>query len=296
METRNEDGGHPPGNALRKLVARGGGKGLRRGARAAVITAETLVLLGCVGVVALVLRQGHPATSAASASHHLVQKQNQDRPFPAYSVPPQAHLAKPPVFPGSGGKGKPKGSRQSGYSTGGGAHGGAGAGGSTAGRPGAGGSTAGRPGAGGSAAAHTGGAAGSSPARPSSSPSTKSNTADPAQKPSAVSSPPASSTAQVEITGQVNCLSGKSITGFWVQTENGRDSGWASWRQVDSGPNADYWYFMPAGESYKLSVGCGGTQQSWAVTTYTGSVSGTHNSFHCNDIAGTKGYGTCVPR
>jgi hypothetical protein len=94
----------------------------------------------------------------------------------------------------------------------------------------------------------------------------------------------------------VNCTSGKPITGFWIQTQSAADSGWASWRGVGSGPNADYCYFMPPGQSYKMSVRCGGTPQSWAVATYTPSVTGTHNSFHCDDIAGAEGYGRCVLR
>jgi hypothetical protein len=97
----------------------------------------------------------------------------------------------------------------------------------------------------------------------------------------------------VEVTGQVNCDSGAPVEGFWIQSANA--SGWASWQDA-AGTNADYWYSLPAAQSYKMSVGCGGSPQSWAVATYTPSVSGTHNSFHCDDIHGDAGYGTCVLR
>jgi hypothetical protein len=45
-----------------------------------------------------------------------------------------------------------------------------------------------------------------------------------------------------------------------------------------------------------MSVACGGTPQAWAVATYTPSVSGSHNSFHRDDIPGQAEYGKCILR
>ena len=98
----------------------------------------------------------------------------------------------------------------------------------------------------------------------------------------------------VEVTGQLSCLSGKSVTGVWVQAATG--SGFASWKGIAAGQNSDYWYELPTSESYSLHVGCGGTTTTWAVSATTPTVSGAQNSFYCDDIASDSQYGTCVLR
>lgn len=119
-----------------------------------------------------------------------------------------------------------------------------------------------------------------------------------AAAPAASPAPSAASAKWVVITGQVDCTSGKPIVGFWIKAADGR-AGWANWETVGSGPNADYWLSVPPDvpvSGYQMSVGCGGTQQSWKTPTYTKLVTGTHNSFHCDDIPGTAGYKECTLR
>lgn len=106
----------------------------------------------------------------------------------------------------------------------------------------------------------------------------------------------AAGAATVEVGGEVTCLSGKSVEGVWVQANV--DAGFAPWQGVTVsgkafGSTSKWWWWLPSGESYSLHVGCGGTQASWAVATYTPVVSGTPNSFDCIDIASEAGYGTC---
>lgn len=264
----------------------GRGKGLRKGARVATVTAEALVVLACVGVLAVVLRPGHGHSGAPTLASHSVPRSQAAEPVPAYTVgvtPP--HPVKAPVFPGA----MPK-SEKTGKSDGRAVPGPSPAPARRA--PGAAPSTGDRPVSSAPTASQP-----SVPVGSSASASTKHTVQQPSSAPASFqpSSAPAQAPAQVEVSGQVNCTSNAPITGFWVQTENGTGSGWASWR-VATGANADYWFFMPADESYKLSVGCGGTAQHWAVTTYGGSVTGTHNSFVCDDEANTAGSGKCEPR
>jgi hypothetical protein len=100
------------------------------------------------------------------------------------------------------------------------------------------------------------------------------------------------------MTGQVNCTSGDPVEGFWIASAAAK-GGWANWEVVGSGPNADYWLSEPPGvasSGYKMSVGCGGSRQSWLTPTYTGLVTGTHHSFHCDDQQHAAGYGKCELR
>lgn len=115
--------------------------------------------------------------------------------------------------------------------------------------------------------------------------------------PIAQGSPTAKSTPSAgsfNVTGQVSCTSGRSVEGVWVQTASG--SGFAPWQGLGNGSTSDYWYTLPRTESFSLHVGCGGTTASWAVATYSPTVSAAHDSFNCDDVAGDAGYGTCVLR
>lgn len=115
------------------------------------------------------------------------------------------------------------------------------------------------------------------------------------QSPSASASSASASTG-IEVTGQVNCTSGHPVEGFWIAAvNNSKQSGWASWKYA-TGTNADYWYWLPTTQPYKMSVGCGGSRATWAVATYAPQVSGQHNSFNCYDVKGQAHYGTCVLR
>jgi hypothetical protein len=108
--------------------------------------------------------------------------------------------------------------------------------------------------------------------------------------------PPSSASTGIEVTGQVNCTSGHPVEGFWIEAvNNNKQSGWASWKYA-TGTNADYWYWLPTTQPYKMSVGCGGSRATWAVATYAPQVSGQHNSFNCYDVKGQAHYGTCVLR
>jgi hypothetical protein len=136
----------------------------------------------------------------------------------------------------------------------------------------------------------------SASAKPSS--RTKVKTVTAAAAPAVSPAPSTPSAKWVVITGQVNCTSGNPIVGFWIKAADGR-AGWANWMVVSSGPNADYWLSVPPDvpvSGYQMSVGCGGTQQSWKIPTYSKLVTGTHNSFHCDDVPGTAGYKECTLR
>jgi hypothetical protein len=96
------------------------------------------------------------------------------------------------------------------------------------------------------------------------------------------------------VTGQVTCESGQSVEGVWVSAAAG--SAYASWQALGNGSTSDWWFTLPQEESYSLHVGCGGSPPSWAVATYTATVSGPHNSFNCQDSPGASGYGQCETR
>lgn len=118
--------------------------------------------------------------------------------------------------------------------------------------------------------------------------------------PRPVSAAPRAATAvsaasgSVEVTGQVSCVSGRSVEGVWVSVARG--SGFASWLRLGNGSTSDYWYTLPVSESYSLHVGCGGSTSSWAGAVYGPTVAGTHSSFNCYDVSGQADYGTCVAR
>jgi hypothetical protein len=106
--------------------------------------------------------------------------------------------------------------------------------------------------------------------------------------------PPSPTAASFKVTGQVSCVSGNSVEGVWVQAGDG--AGWAPWQGLGNGSTSDWWFTLPKTESYSLHVGCGGTTSSWAVATYSPTVTGAHNSFNCYDVADQANYGTCILR
>jgi hypothetical protein len=96
-------------------------------------------------------------------------------------------------------------------------------------------------------------------------------------------------------TGQLDCQSGAQVEGVWVQAADAGGSGWASWKKLDNGSVADWWYTLPSNESYHLNVGCGGSPANWTVTVKSSNVTGWHNSFDCYDSPGPH-YLSCILR
>lgn len=107
---------------------------------------------------------------------------------------------------------------------------------------------------------------------------------------------PPKSTSPFRITGQVLCASGRPVVGVWVQAAHAADSRFAAWRGIGDGASADWWTELPRNEKYSLHVGCGGTPDRWGSENKTGTVSGGHNSFNCDDVAGDANYGKCARR
>jgi hypothetical protein len=164
-------------------------------------------------------------------------------------------------------------------------------GGASSGEPSGGGSSGGEPSGGGSS--------GGGSSDPSSSTGGSTTVGTPPK-----SSPPAtvvpvkasnSNSGSLFITGQLDCQSGAQVEGMWVQAADASGSGWASWKKLDSGSVADWWYTLPTNEAYHLNVGCGGSTENWAVTVKSWEVTGWHNSFNCYDAPG-KDQGQCIPR
>ena len=92
--------------------------------------------------------------------------------------------------------------------------------------------------------------------------------------------------------GVVICASGSPVVGVWIESEAG-GSGFAE-RGDDIGGRSSYSYTLPNGGRYRAHVGCGGTEQQWATNNKSDFVSGSQNSFLCNDSAvGESGSGTC---
>jgi hypothetical protein len=93
----------------------------------------------------------------------------------------------------------------------------------------------------------------------------------------------------VTISGKVGCLNSFSPDGIWVEAANG-GSGFAEFAvKPEEGLNgfgyAYYSYVLPHGGSYHLNVGCDGSPQRWGMTAHTAQVSGSNNSFTCDDIS-----------
>lgn len=85
-------------------------------------------------------------------------------------------------------------------------------------------------------------------------------------------------------TGRIQCINSGEPTGVWVEAADG-GSGWATtWQDVADGFGwLHYSKEIPAGGSFYLSVGCGGSNSSWGTTTYSDSFAGPVD-VHCNDI------------
>jgi hypothetical protein len=89
--------------------------------------------------------------------------------------------------------------------------------------------------------------------------------------------------AAVQVGGSVMCAGSVNVTGIWVDAASGAD-GWASRTSPTGGPfHYNNWRFtLQNGGSYRLAVGCGGTQAKWGSSNSSPSVSGWKN-FTCYD-------------
>ena len=67
--------------------------------------------------------------------------------------------------------------------------------------------------------------------------------------------------------GNVHCYADhQNVVGVWVEVSGG-GSGWAQWSGNTASSSTWWKYDVPAGRSYRLHVGCGGTRSSWASNT-----------------------------
>lgn len=89
--------------------------------------------------------------------------------------------------------------------------------------------------------------------------------------------------ASTFVSGQVECLT-MPVEGVWIAANSG-GSGWASWSAYAGDPEyASFSYNLPNGGSYYVHVGCGGSPQNWAVSTYSyNAVTGSGHVFYCYD-------------
>lgn len=89
--------------------------------------------------------------------------------------------------------------------------------------------------------------------------------------------------ASTYVQGRILCVSGAPFVGAWVKASNG-GSGWADWHHPAGDQKFGDWsYSLPNDGSYQLHIGCGGTPQNWATSSYTSFVSGSHD-FTCYDL------------
>lgn len=134
----------------------------------------------------------------------------------------------------------------------------------------------------------------SGPSQPTSVPAPpKSPHQPPASSPTSAAPPAPTSSAATsyQISGTVSCLSGHSVEGVWVQAAQG--SGYSPWQGIGNGSTSRYWYTLPSTMAFSLHVGCGGTQDSWAVALTAPDTQGPVANFTCHDISGQADYGKC---
>lgn len=90
--------------------------------------------------------------------------------------------------------------------------------------------------------------------------------------------------ASAAIGGSVTCdaySANFKVVGVWIDSSNNAHDGWASWTAVPGQPWTASFSKGNVSESYRAHVGCGGTTQNWAQTSYSGWVTGNHN-FICH--------------
>jgi hypothetical protein len=93
------------------------------------------------------------------------------------------------------------------------------------------------------------------------------------------------------VTGSVVCESGRPVVGVWIAASSGQnDSGYAHLGPPDAsgisypiGAAGTYSYRLPHGGTYAVHVGCGGTAQGWASSSYSPLQSSPAAHLHCAD-------------
>lgn len=95
--------------------------------------------------------------------------------------------------------------------------------------------------------------------------------------------------AAAATSGYVSCMNNTEVVGVWVNVSGGT-SGWAS--RSGSGWQQQWSYGNTAGKSYSLTVGCGGTSQNWASSTYTSTYRTDWSNINCWPPQGAYGAGT----
>lgn len=111
-------------------------------------------------------------------------------------------------------------------------------------------------------------------------------------------STPARATTSATLRGLAICSSGRTVVGVWVESSAG-DSGWASFTLLPGHANMAYYLrtpitFSSSTTSVYVTVGCGGTSQSWASSSSSPAktISGTYiYNIYCSDP--TTGSGSC---
>lgn len=70
-----------------------------------------------------------------------------------------------------------------------------------------------------------------------------------------------------ELEGTAECTSGAAVVGVWVETESAVGSDWAV--VALDGSSATFTAAIPDGDRYRLTVGCGGSEEAWASSSST---------------------------
>jgi transcriptional regulator with XRE-family HTH domain len=108
------------------------------------------------------------------------------------------------------------------------------------------------------------------------------------------------------VTGSVACGSGRPVAGVWIAASTSqRDSGFAhlgppstSGISYPIGSNGTYKDWLPHGGSYAVHVGCGGTDDHWASSSYSPLLSSRTVHLRCQDppapAADTSSRGRCL--
>ena len=113
-------------------------------------------------------------------------------------------------------------------------------------------------------------------------------------------STPQESSPPITVSGTVTCSSQAPVAGIWIAATKGQDdSDFALWQTPDTNKPwiATYQYELPHGGTYNVHVGCGQdptNQKEWVNENWSKeAVSGTNNSFICDDPLANQGVGIC---
>jgi len=102
-----------------------------------------------------------------------------------------------------------------------------------------------------------------------------------------------STTVWPAVRGTVSCTSGAPVQGVWLDATNGPQGfvGSLNRNRLTGRTVFDYGTSPVAG--YQLRVGCGGTEQEWAVKASTPVVARPVVDFVCDDDPSSPRFATC---